>query len=186
MELDRPTIELIEVYGSQWEHNGRAEEEAIKALFKIFPDNKEYTGVLLKSMVINTLYSTQIRAIVIVARHILRLNIDTELKRGDPQVVDQIAKVTIKGKVRRNYAFATKYCSFHNPFEYPIYDSFVDRVLRAYQRQDGFSSKPLGDLKEYRQFKEVLKAFVTFYELGNLNSKELDKFLWGYGKKTFG
>jgi hypothetical protein len=94
--------------------------------------------------------------------------------------------VTLNGKERKNYAFATKYCSFHNPSEYPIYDSFVDRVLRAYQKQDSFSSLPLGELKDYARFKEVLKAFVMFYDLGNVNARELDYFLWGYGKEIFG
>jgi hypothetical protein len=62
----------------------------------------------------------------------------------------------------------------------------VDRVLRAYQTQDGFSSLPLGDLKDYARFKEILKAFALFYELGNVSARELDYFLWGYGKDIFG
>jgi len=75
--------------------------------------------------------------------------------------------------------------SFHNPNEYPIYDSYVDKLLRAYQKKDGFCSGPL-DLKDYRRFKEVLKAFLVYYELGDLSAKELDKFLRGYGKEMFG
>lgn len=186
MGLKRPTVQLIEKYRRQFEHKNSAEEEAIIDLFKIFPDNKNYKGVLLKSIVINTLYATQIGAIVSVAQHIFGLNVDARLKSGDPLLVDQIAKVTINGKERRNYAFATKYCSFHNPSGYPIYDSFVDRVLRAYQKQDSFSSLPLGELRDYARFKEVLKAFVGFYDLGNVNARELDYFLWGYGKEIFG
>jgi hypothetical protein len=185
MKLDRPTKELVERYGKQFDKNNSVEEEAIKELGKIFPDNSDYKGVLLKSIVINTLYATQIGAIVKVARHIFSLDIDAGLKRGDPQVVDKIARVIIKEKERRNYAFATKYCSFHNPSEYPIYDSFVDRLLKAYQKQDRFSPLSLGDLKDYGRFKEVLKAFVGFYEMGTINAKELDSFLWGYGKEIF-
>ena len=49
MKLDRPTRELIEMYGKKWEQNARAEEKAIRELFKIFPDNRDYTGVLLKA-----------------------------------------------------------------------------------------------------------------------------------------
>lgn len=185
MELDRPTRELIEKYGKQFEQSNNAEEEALKDLCKIFPHDKDYKGVLLKSIVINTLYATQIGAIKNVARHIFALDIDARLQNGDPQVVDQIAKLTINGKERRNYAFATKYCSFHNPSSYPIYDSFVDKLLRAYQRQDRFVSRPLGDLKDYRRFKEVLQGFVDFYGLGKFSARELDYFLWGYGKKKF-
>ena len=186
MGLERPTKSLIEKYRREFEHKNSADEEAIKEIFKIFPDNKVYKGVLLKSIVINTLYSTQIRAIKNVARNIFELDIDARLKQGDPQVVDQIAKLTISGKERRNYSFATKYCSFHNPSSYPIYDSIVDKVLKAYQRQDRFSSQPLGDLKDYQRFKEVLEEFVNFYEgLGKPSWRILDYFLRDYGREKF-
>jgi hypothetical protein len=112
-------------------------------------------------------------------------------KRGilTPEVVERIANLTIKGKrregkKRRNYSFATKYCSFHQPDLYPIYDSIVDKILKAYQRQDTFSSQPLGDLRDYRRFKEVLERFVTYYqELGRPRWRELDCFLHDYGRK---
>ena len=185
MELEKPTKQLIEKYGKQFEQKNSEDEEAIKELCKIFPGNKDYKGVLLKSIVINKLYSTQIIAIKNVARHIFDLDIDARLNQGDVQVVDQIAKLTINGKGRRNYAFATKYCSFHNPSSYPIYDSFVDKVLRAYQRQDRFSPQPLGNLKDYRRFKEVLQEFVNFYGLGKPSARELDYFLYGFGNEKF-
>src|SRR5882672_10691795 len=136
MRLKKPTKGLIEKYRRNFEHKNNADEESIKGLFKIFPDNKDYKGVLLKSIVINTLYSTQIIAIKNVARNIFELDIDARLRQGDPRIVDQIAKLTINGKKRRNYSFATKYCSFHQPSLYPIYDSIVDKVLRVYQKQD--------------------------------------------------
>jgi hypothetical protein len=186
MRLKKPTKELVEKYQRQFEYKNTAEEDAVRELFKVFPDNKDYRGVLLKSIVINSLYATQIGAIVAVAQHIFRLNIDARLKIGDPLLVDQIAKVTFSGKERRNCAFATKYCSFHNPSAFPIYDSFVDRVLRAYQKQDRFLPQALGDLKDYARFKDVLESFVLFYDLGNINARELDYFLWGYGKEIFG
>jgi hypothetical protein len=100
MELHRPTRELVAQYGKQWDQMGPAEEDAIRELWKMFPDNRDYTGVLLK-------------------------------------------------------------------------------------KKDGFSSGPM-DLKDYRRFKEVLKEFLDYYKLGDLNAKELDRFLWGYGKEMFG
>ena len=185
MELETPTRQIIEKYRRQFEQKNRADEEAIEEILKIFPDNKDYKGVLLKSIVINTLYSTQIRAIKNVARHIFELDIDVGLKQGDPQVVDQIARLTIGGKERRNYSFATKCCSFHSPLSYPIYDSIVDKVLRAYQKRDKFSSQSLTDLRDYRRFKEVLEEFVNYYGLGGLGFRELDCFLHDYGKEQF-
>jgi hypothetical protein len=189
MPLEAPTKELIAKYRREFEHKNNAEEAAISELIKLFPDNKNYKGVLLKCIVINTLYSTQIRAITNAAKHIVELDIDARLEQGDPQVVDQIARLTIKTKggeekKRRNYSFATKYCSFHNPSAYPIYDSIVDKVLKAYQKQNKFSPNPLGDLKDYARFKEVLKNFVNNYEdLGRPIWRELDYFLHDYGKE---
>ncbi len=190
MHLKTPTKELIEKYRRNFENKNKAEEEAISALLKLFPDNKDYKGVLLKCIVINSLYSTQIAAITNAAKHIAGLEIDARLKQGDPQLVDQIARLTIKTKrgeekKRRNYSFATKYCSFHQPTLYPIYDSIVDKVLKAYQKQDKFSSQLLGDLKDYRRFKVVLERFVSFYGLGRVDFRDLDYFLHDYGKEEF-
>jgi hypothetical protein len=85
--LERPTRELIEKHRREFELRNNAEEEAIRELCRIFPDNKDYKGVLLKSIVINELYSTQIIAIKNVAKHILELDIDERLRHGDAQVV---------------------------------------------------------------------------------------------------
>jgi hypothetical protein len=137
MRLKKPTKELVETYRREFEDKNKQDEDAIKELFKIFPDNTDYKSVLLKSVLINTFYYTQIRAINIVARHIVGLDIDARLKQGDLDVVEQIANVPIKTKKkekkRRNYSFATKYCSFHQPDLYPIYDSIVAKTLKAYQ-----------------------------------------------------
>ena len=96
----------------------------------------------------------------------------------------RLMEPTKERKERRNYSFATKYCSFHNPSSYAIYDSIVDKVLKAYQRQDRFSSQPLGDLKDYRRFKEVLEEFVNNYKgLGRPSWRELDYFLHDYGRE---
>lgn len=188
MHLETPTRELIERYRTNFEDKNKAEEEAIRALLKLFPDNKDYKGVLLKCIVINSLYSTQIRAITNAAKHIVDLHIDAGLERGDTKVVDQIARLTIKTKggeekKRINYSFATKYCSFHQPSLYPIYDSIVDKVLKAYQKRDKYSSQSLTDLRDYPRFKEVLEEFVNYYGLRGVGFRELDCFLHDYGKE---
>lgn len=186
VELVRPSEALVQAYRDRFETVFGSSESAIRLLCERFPNNQSFEDVLLKSIVINTLYATQIRAIVPVATHIVSLKIDDRLNRGAPEVVDEVALVTIKGKTRRNYSFATKYCSFHNPSAYPIYDGFVNKLLNQYQRRDRFSSLPLGDLKEYIRFKQVLNDFAEFYGLSHVDAKELDVFLWGYGREVFG
>lgn len=58
IHLKKPTRELIERYRRNFDDKNKAEEEAISALVKLFPDNKDYKGVLLKCIVINSLYYT--------------------------------------------------------------------------------------------------------------------------------
>jgi hypothetical protein len=185
MNLLKPTEQLIQTYREKFDRQFGQPENAIRLLCVRFPDNKTLESVLLKSITINTLFTTQIRAILAVAQHILSLGIDEKLKLGLPEVVDEIATVTIKGKNRRNYSFATKYCSFHNPAKYPIYDGFVHRLLNAYERQDGFA-RGTTDLRQYQHFKQTVCKFREFYGLVNTDAKTLDYFLWGYGRELFG
>ena len=70
MQLEKPTKELIEKYRGEFERKNGEEEAAIREIFKIFSDNKDYKGVLLKSIVINALYGTRIMRIDNIARHI--------------------------------------------------------------------------------------------------------------------
>jgi hypothetical protein len=68
------------------------------------------------------------------------LDIDARLHTGDATLVGDIAQVTMdSGKIKNFYSFATKYCSHHMPLEYPIYDSYVDLLLRYFRDVDGFA-----------------------------------------------
>ena len=70
-----------------------------------------------------------------VAKKIYDLKIDKRLKNGDPSLVNDIAHVTISGKEKVFYSFASKYCSHHNNIEFPIYDYFVDRMLMNFKNK---------------------------------------------------
>jgi hypothetical protein len=97
------------------------------------PRNVDAGEVSVKVAALNGLYATSIYGIAQMARHIVSLNIDDPLSSGraDPGLVERIARLEQKGKVRRNYSFATKYCSFHRPDVYPIYDSLVVEILNG-------------------------------------------------------
>ena len=186
MQLHKPTKQLIDNYVEGFKHDYGQTENAIQSLIEKFPDNKSFESVLLKSIVINVLYATQIRAIVPVASHIFAQNIDEDMLLGLPDVVDRIAKVAWNGKQRNNYSFATKYCSFHHPAAYPIYDSYVEKLLVAYRKRDAFAEFTTYELRDYKRFKQVLNEFKGFYGLAQVSFKELDIFLWRYGKELFG
>ena len=133
----------------------------------------------------NDFYSTNIFKIYPVAKHILNLNIDERLKSGDPTLVDEIAKINIGGKEKYFYSFASKYCSHHNQLDFPIYDSYVHKVLKYYRNVDMFFEFDEADLKTYPMFKNILIKFRSFYHLEKFNLKELDKYLWQFGKEYF-
>ena len=89
-------------------------------------------------------------------------------------MVNDIATVTINGKKKYFYSFASKYCSHHNQVEFPIYDSYVDIVLRYFRKADKFY-----------KFKNILLKFKEYYGLQEFSLKELDKYLWQFGKFYF-
>lgn len=159
-----------------------SQEAALDKLFFTFaPENTNIEDILLKVSTLNDFYSTNIFSVFPVAEHILSLNIDERLKHGHPDLVDDIKGVN----GRNHYSFATKYCSHHNPLEYPIYDSYVDKILRHFRNVDWFCKFATDDLKEYSKFKMVILAFREYYGLTQYNLKEIDQYLWQLGKEYY-
>jgi hypothetical protein len=187
LELARPTPDLLRSYVEKFEKDERyyVGDQAIIKLFKLLPSNKDLEDVLLKLSVINDLYSTSIFATFKMAKHIQSLDIDGDLADHLPEVVNRIADVTISGKNRRFFSFATKYCSWHDQDNYPISDSFVEKLILAYQGQYGFAQFKKTDLRAYPRFKKIVEQFQQHFGLSDFGLKRLDKFLWLYGKEKF-
>lgn len=182
--LPNPCVEQVEQYLAQWDllEDYHLQEDALdKLFFELCPENKEISDVLLKASALNDFYSTHLFKVFPMAKHIVALYIDDRLRAGDVTLVKDIQKVS----GRNNYSFATKYCSHHQPLAYPIYDSYVDRVLRYYRRRDNFSIFDDSDLKDYERFKTILMAFRSFYGLEAFTLKEIDKYIWQLGKEYF-
>ncbi|QIK87080.1 hypothetical protein G7061_01920 [Erysipelothrix sp. HDW6B] len=186
--IPSPTVEQVGIYLTKWEglENYHLQEDALNKLFlELCSNNTDIVDILLKASTLNDFYSTNIFSIYPVAKHILSLNIDTRLDAGDVTLVRDIQHVTISNKKRSFYSFATKYCSHHNPLDYPIYDSYVDEVLRYFRNRDNFSDFQDGDLKDYVKFKCILIDFRVFYGLDKYNLKQIDQYVWQLGKDYF-
>ena len=185
--VPEPSVELVEHYLKKWNEleDYSSQEEAVNRVFRDYASNKELDNILIKCSILNDFYSTNIFKIYPVAKHIQSLNIDTRLKDGDPTLVDEIAKITIGGKTKNFYSFASKFCSHHNQLDFPIYDSYVHKVLKYYRKVDRFYDFEENDLKVYPKFKNILIEFRSFYKLDKYNLKELDKYLWQFGKEYF-
>lgn len=100
--LPRPTVDDITRAEKKFDEDNEPIEWTLTQLFQKFPENTDFGEVVVKTKVLNVLYTTQIRAVNIVARHICSLAIDPDLRAGKTGIVDQVAEVQLKDKTRYN------------------------------------------------------------------------------------
>lgn len=188
INLPTPSKNEVEKYLKKWDslENYVLQESSLnKLFFYTYPNNDNIDDILIKCSSLNDFYSTNIFSIFPVAKHIFNLKIDERVKNGDPTVVNDISKITINGKTKNFYSFATKYCSHHFPYTFPIYDSYVEKVLLYYKKHDKFMNFNKDDLKNYGFFKKILLEFKKYYKIDEYNLKDIDRYLWQLGKEYF-
>lgn len=192
VDIPQPSKQGVLHYLAKWEklEGYTLQERALNRLVEKFPSNNNIEEVLIKCCVLNAFYATQIFDIKPIARHIVRLAIDTRLQAGDPQLVNDVAvghgQVSSKTGMEKNlFSFATKYCSHHNPRDYPIYDSYVEKVLIYFRKKDSFSDFSNDDLRNHHIFKKAIFDFRKAYSLNEFSIKQIDQYLWLLGKEKF-
>lgn len=189
--LEKPAAEAVMAACERFDKDNKVIEDALDPLFSKFPMNSETAHVLLKVVTLNALYSTQIPLygeripnIFEVVDHIVKLGIDPALDLGSPGVVYDIARIEAPNNVVHfNYSFATKYCSWHRPDFYPIYDSRVDEYLWHLQSLGWIGSFQRQKLKVYPFFKETVTKLQNKFGLQQFNFKQMDKFMYYEGGK---
>lgn len=175
----KPSIKDADWFINYWKEEPRFSAPA-GAMFKVckdYPNNNNLEEVLIKSAVIDNFSSTNVFDLHSVARHIVQLKFDERIKSYDPLLVRDISEVEIGGKKHRFYSFATKYCHYHNPDDYPIYDSYVAKVLCHF-----YKNIKEEQLRKYETFKNTLQTFRSDYSLETLSTERLDNFLWQLGR----
>lgn len=146
-----------------------------------------------KAAIIDFAYSTRVKHMDELVLNIANIkNFDSLVSKGDPNLVNDMKKVALNNNEEINYlSFSSKYCHKYNPIDYPIYDSYVERVLRTYQKQFHFfddSTKAITkeSLKDYVFYKEVVDAFINKYKSAGIDSYiKFDRYLWTMGKENF-
>lgn len=182
------------------------QEISLTSLFNTYQMNDDESEVLLKCVALNKFYSAGLLNIDLIpmAKHIVELNsqinIDKALQEGDWTIVSKIAQ---GGELSRSYlSFASKYCNWHNPKKFPIYDKYVVDVLCALKNKGvtlNFSKiREIRDDanldKRYQTFGNALQELVKHFKLkfpldkasGEIIYKILDRALWILGKFCFG
>ena len=174
------------------------QEELLQCLVKKYSDHSNKAAVDTKVKLLNLFYSTGIQATNKMSENILSIkDIDKRLSAGDKSLVPEIATLTFDGKKRYNYSFATKYCAYHQPKKFPIYDSIVAMTFISFfekgllPKYKYCSRKPTikgaytkaeftAKLKEYDFFVDVYDYFMEQYDLkGNFTYREIDSYIWG-------
>lgn len=159
--------------------------KALKKLIKHFPNHENLDEIYLKVVAINGLYSTNIYDTYRMAYHIYNIkDIDKALNDGEFSLVDRIARghgVSSKGKEIHFYSFASKYCSFHNPEKYAIYDMLIQDLLVKYYKDD--KEINYDSLREYEKFMQVINKLREGNNLESITLKQIDMYLWLKGKE---
>jgi hypothetical protein len=178
--LPTPTVELVEAECCKFDRVDKLKEDALRLLWIQFPHNTETSHVLLKVLVLNKLYNAWVldKDVEPLARHIVTLNIDPLLDQGELAAVELIYTCP---PLKMYYSFATKFCSWHNPTAYPIYDRNADECLWSYKKQDRFANFHRRDLEYYERFVATVTAFRNHYGLSSFTFRQLDKFLFRSG-----
>lgn len=123
LEPLQPTVDAIDKCLAEFKESEKYQlhESALGLLYDDFcPSHDDLPRVLLKVSALNDFYSTNIYDTHAVAKHIVEVNPAIEIERGEPTIVNKLSVVTIGGKSRSCYSFATKYCSHHKPEAFPI------------------------------------------------------------------
>lgn len=188
LKSHKPSVKEVDEYIQKWDglEDYVNQENALDKLFMVLcKDNQSIENILIKCSALNDFYSTNIYKIHNVAKHYLHQDIDSRLEIGDLSLVSDLAHITINGKPFYFYSFASKYCSHHRPEIFPIYDSYVHKVLKYFRDRDKFCVFKEKDLKDYESYTDIILNLRSYYGLDSFTIKEIDKYLWQLGKEAF-
>jgi hypothetical protein len=162
------TANMISAAGALYEHSPklsgwRLSNEALCSVREQYPTFDE-KSCLLKTVAINSLYSTQVYAIVRVASHVARV---MEKMPSDDELVPTLAEA---GTGRRHLSFASKFSHFFVSDRFPIYDSAAIRAIQFHLGSDYKTNVQL----PYRAFCNNLKQCNSVFA----NNQSLDRYLW--------
>ena len=94
------------------------------------------------------------------------------------QCVDAIARVEENKEKKTGYlySFSTKFCYWIARDYFPIYDSIANGLLSYYL------NIPPTSLGNYQMYVDAYKSFIDKFNLIECPLKDIDVFLWTYGK----
>jgi hypothetical protein len=179
--LPEPTLQRVAEEIDTFNKAEEFVETTVKNLFEARRANTSKYEVLAKVVVLNQLYSARVlnKHVQGFAEKIAKSDIDPMLDEGSPEAVTAICSCCNE---MRYYSFATKYCTWHRPDLYCMWDGNMDRALWHYQERYRFSDfKRYKPNYEYPVLRRVVGEFRATFGLESINFKGIDQFLWRMG-----
>lgn len=186
MEIDHPLEEIIHPYFDKFKglDGYFVEDDSALSFFRAHSANTEAQDILLKIGEVGDKDLIKDEAQGEMAAHILSLQIDSLLEQANAQLVNDIASVNFRGQEKNYYAFASRYCNYHDQDSYPIYDQLMVAILKLYFKRIRESTLDPQELMDYPSFKKLMREFVLSFHIPVFNYRELDKFIWVYGQEV--
>ena len=152
--------------------------------YKKYPSNSDREAVHQKLSVMDDADFTKLQIQDAMTEHILKLNVDPRLAKGDLSVVDEIAHITISGNTFYLLHFASAYCNLHRPDVFPIYSDQHVEFYKRYIIENKLALNP-DALNQYGVFTKALDDLITRLGIkGKLNYLQIRKFAWVYAEKV--
>jgi hypothetical protein len=160
---------------SQW----RAADAALRSLADCFPAF-EADACLLKCVTVNSLYGTNVYAILRMAAHVRNVMNNPARPTDDVVLVERLAELPAKdGETHRNFiSFASKFAHFFVSPQIPIYDSFAVKMLKYHlaTRRGGWDKR-----RPFKSFANNLQRLRDESGL-TVGVRQLDHYLWLAGQ----
>lgn len=160
-------------------------DNALCNLFRVMNKN-DMDEVMIKVTALNELYSTNINGVKnleIIAEIIYNTEgLDKMIKDGDMNAVDIIGQT--KEGINNAYVFASKYCSFHEPNKYLIFDACswlaLRNICKEYQFETQLTKNPTMNFEAYKLYCEAVHELIKKFSI-TCSYKEIDEYLWMTG-----
>ena len=166
----------IQIANDIYEHLPRWKfaNEVLSNYFNKNRANASKEVVLIKVVLIDSLYYTNLKDTISMTEHIFNIkSLDIDLNNGTLNILEEISNWNNKKVI----SFASKFCHFHNRQKYPLFDKYVKIALK---KLIGCENK---DFENYNNFFEKINSFKTIYGLTQISFEDIDKYLWLYGQK---
>jgi hypothetical protein len=151
-------------------------------LFKENPGNNKAENIRMKLSAVNDSDLRKHNITEEMIEHILKLNIDNRLQKGDLTVVEDIARIQTKKQSLHLLHFASVYCNLHRPDIYPIYSDQYHDFYKRYIKENNLPFDP-EKITTYDVFSKALNNLVERLNLkGQMDYLHLRKFAWLYAE----